>query len=626
MLIKNFDNSKSKVKKYNKNDYHSSIITERFLTMFLKVVSSTNILQRTILQKYIRFVSQIPLHKYEKNANVYGLISAITIVLTNKLEGVNDKEELIEMVNLEMNIDNYDEVKENIIFPSILSSDEVSEKEVRLIQKTVDSYLRYSAILENKDNLSDILTDIGSGNISNLDTALNEFKNVINLLYDEFKKTEVIDNGIIITHTHDPIAFNENLKKSHDYATSPRMVLHTGLKTLNEMLSAQKGFLGGKWTMFYSDTNSFKSALLKYCEKWIQKYNNDNFREEFLATGKRPTVLKISLEDGMLEDLSRTFTTYTGKDLMSIEDFNEIQKLWKESYDVENSIIDITQVNCAENSINLSAIKSIIKNLEEQNYFIIALIIDSFDLMAPEEEDIRRGITDETSLLSNRAKAMQKFISDKPYPLITVHQLNRAGNQMIMEKKDKGVVDIAKALGRSFISGAYDIERRVHWSGYIYVEYSKHDNEPYLEIRRDKVKYKRTNTDYLVHHLKNGFIIEDDYGTDKVLSRSSIIPDDNNNAYIQGAGSLGSRGVSSISQMNRELGITENLKKETGTIMTANTTPASGFTPVQLSSLVNNPNDSLYGSLGEFSYSHPITPFDLPSEGYTKPDKYILPF
>jgi hypothetical protein len=623
MLVRNFDKPKTRNKKYNKSDYHSSIITERFLTMFLKVVSNTNVLERVILQKYTKFIQQIPLEKYERNVTIYGLLLAIGIILKNKIEGVNDKEELVEMANLEINIEHYDEVKENIIFPSILSSDEITEKETNLIKRTVDSYLRYSAILENKDSLSDILTDIGSGNISNLDNALNDFKEVINLLYDEFKKTEVTDNGITITHTQDEANFYDNLKKSYDYSTSPRMVLHTGIKTFNEMLSFQQGFLGSKFYMIYSDTNTFKSALLKYCEKWIQKYNNDNFREEYLATGKRPTILKISLEDGMLEDLSRSFTTYTGKDLMAIDDYEEIKKLWKESYDAEHNIIDITQVNCAENSINLSAIKSIIRNLEEQGYFIIALIIDSFDLMAPEEEDIRRGITDDYTLLSNRAKAMQKFISDKPYPLITAHQLNRAGNQMITEKKDKGVVDIAKALGRSFISGAYDIERRVHWSAFIYVEYSKYDNEPYLEIKRDKVKYKRTNVDYLVHHLKNGFIIEDDYGTDKVLSRISIIPQDNDHMYSSGANGLGTRGISSISQMNKDLGIENSPKKNSDEPMySTSTTNSINLKQIDLSLIYTNN----FGIMGEAAYSKSITPFDLPEEGYPLPDRWILPF
>jgi hypothetical protein len=581
--------------------------------MFLRVVSSVNVLQRTTLQKYSRFIQQLRIDKYERNITIYGLITAITIILNNKLDGTDDKEELVEMVNLEMNIENYDELKENIIFPTILSSDEVSEKEIKLIQKTVDSCLRYNAILENKDSLSDILTDIGSGNISNLDDSLSELKDVINLLYDEFKKTEVSDDGISITHTHDP-SFYESLRKSHTHATNPRMVLHTGLKMLNEMLSYQGGFLGGKFYMFYSDTNSYKSALLKNIEKWIQKYNNDNFREEFLATGKRPTVLKISLEDGVLEESSRTFTTFTEKDLMSIDDYEEIKKIWDDAYDAKNTIIDITQVNCSENSINLSAIKSIIKNLEEQNYFVIALLVDSFDLMAPEEEDIRRGLTDDTSVFSNRAKSLQKFIADKPYPLIMVHQLNRAGNQMIMEKKDKGAVDIAKALGRSFISGAYDIERRVHWSGFIFVEYSKYDNEQYLEIKRDKVKYKRTNVDYMVHHLKNGFLIEDDYLSDMTLSRQSIIPSENEHMFTQGANGLGSRGVSSISQMNSDLGI-KNVKKN------------NADAPIISSSskAINKENINDY-SYGIYTHKSPITPFDFNEEEYVSSDIYATPY
>jgi hypothetical protein len=621
MLVRNFEKqNKLHIKKRNRNDYHSSIITERFLTMFLRVISSTNTLQRIALQKYYKFIQQIPLEKYERNVNIYGLLTSITIVLKNKLEGENDKEDLIETVNLEMNIENYDEVKENIIFPSILSSDEVSEKEVNLIRKTVDSFLRYSAILENKDNLSDILTDIGSGNISNLDNALNELKNVINLLYDEFKKTEVSDSGITITHTHDPLQFAENLRRSYEYATSPRMVLHTGLKTLNEMLSFQGGFLGGKWYQFYADTNNYKSALLKNCERWIQKYNNENFREEFLATGKRPTVLKISLEDGSLEDISRSFTSYTGKDMMSIDDFDTAYSMWQKAYGIDQTIIDITQVNCSENTMNISAVKSIIKNLEDQGYFIIALIIDSFDLMAPEDEDIYRGITDDLTLFSNRAKALQKFIADKPYPLITAHQLNRAGNQMMTEKRGKGEVDLAKSLGRSFISGAYDIERRVHWSAFICVETSKFDNEPYLEIKRDKVKYRRTDPDYLVQRLINGFIIEDDYGTDKVTSQSSLIPSDNDNMYTQGANGLGIRGLSSISQMNRELGI-PSAEPSPAVKVVRNDAPMFSSSTAK-----NNKAETKYGHFGDFSYSKGVTPFDLTENETVEPDVWVIPF
>jgi hypothetical protein len=624
MLIRDFNNRSGKrdfrepnKRNRSKRDFRAPIITERFLSLFLKVSSSQYINKRAEIINLQKFIDNIPKEKYEKNANVYALILAISIVLKSRLEGTNDKEELIELINLEM-FDAFDEEKENNIFPTILSGDEVLEREKELIKKTVDTYLRYEAVLCQKDELSDVLTDIGSGNVKNIEEALESLKLIINELYEEFKKTEYYTDKFIITHTSDKDDFREKLKNAYEYATSPKIALKTGLKMLNEMLSVQGAFLSSKFYMFYADTNTFKSALLKYIAKWIQKYNNEMFREEFLATGKRPTVLYISLEDGEIEDINRMFTTTTAKDLMSYNNFNEAEHAWNDHFNPDNTIIDICQINSTENSINLNTIEGFIKNLEENGYFVIALIIDSFDLMAPSEEDIYRGITDDTTLFANRAKAIQKYVGDKLFPIITAHQLNRAGNALITEKLGKGAVDIAKALGRSFISGAYDIERRVHWSAFIFVEKSKYDNEPYLEIKRDKMKYKRTDTDYLVHWLKNGFIIEDDYGTDRVLSRSSVIPIDNDNEYSQGASGLGSRGVSSISQMNKELGIgsppvkDSNKNHEDGQpVLFSSTSSALDIMPTMINISENN-----------YSYSKYITPFNLDE----KPDVLVLPF
>ena len=129
-----------------------------------------------------------------------------------------------------------------------------------------------------------------------------------------------------------------------------------------------------------------------------------------------------------------------------------------------------------------------------------------------------------------------------------------------MEKKEKGCVDLAKTLGRSFISGAYDIERRVHWSAFIYTEWSHYDNELYLEIHREKVKYKKTPVDYMVHWLQNGFIIHDDYGTTEYLSRDTIMPKEDN--FAQGASDVGTRGITSIARMKADMGI-EQPSKET---------------------------------------------------------------
>lgn len=617
MVLRNFDSSNDKRTKKRKNDYRPSIITERFLTMFLKVLSSQSLTKRNVLLLFQKFINQIDLKKYEKDTSIYPLIVAINIVIKNKLEDVIDKEELVEYVNLEI-MDNYEDVKDNIIFPTILS-EEASEKEKKLVLETIETYIRYESVLTQKEELSDALSDIGSGNINNLKESLDGFKSIVSQLYEDFKKTEFDQEKYSFTHTCLKEEYIEKLKKAYDCANSPKMVLKTGLKRFNKMLSQQEGFLGSKFYMFYADTNTFKSALLRYCAKWIKKYNGKMFKEEYLATGLIPTILFVSLEDGEIEDTSRTYSTFTKHDLVSMDNFEEVKRLWEIENSDDDDIIDITQVNSSESSINLKTIESFERKLKEEGYFIIAIIVDSFDLMSPSDEDIYRGITDDTTIFSNRAKAIQKFIGDKPYPFISAHQLNRAGNQFISEKKDKGVVDLAKSLGRSFISGAYDIERRVHWSAFIYTEWSKYDNELYLEIKREKVKYKKTPEDYLVHWLENGFMIHDDYNTNMELSRSTILPTTEDNTNTD----FGSRGMTSISRMHND--VSQTVKEENNkpkTMFSSSTTKPTNII-IQPSTInylytvtkeaLDINNIQLHNNKNEYTYNDNIgvSPFDL---------------
>ena len=533
------DNDKLPSKgKRNRVDYRTSILTERFLSMLLKVVSNPDMTAVKKFQNIQKFLETIPLRNFERDPNIYALIVASKCVVNNKLEGVTELEDLVDLVNLSLT-ENFADVKDNMIFPTIMSSTETSEKEEKLVLITIDKYIRYEAIFKNKDDLTDVLTDIGSGNISSLDDTLNSFEEIINVLHDEFENTKTNSGGLRMFHTTDSVEFQEALKETYEYLNSPKMVLKTGLKLFNEILSTRGGFLGGNSYIFYADTNTFKSALLRYIDYWIVKYNSDMFMEEFLRTKKRPTVVFISLEDSNKEDISRYFSIYTKSDLGSVEDPNNSFKIW---HDNCNSIIDTTHINGGDQGVNFATIDNILRRLNEDGYFPVAIIVDSIDLMSPSAEDIRLRVNDDTQLLTNRARYLEKWISDKPFPFITAHQLNRTGNAAIMEAKQKGMTDIAKCLGRNMISGAYDIERRVQWSAFIYMEWSSFDNEMYLEIHREKCRYKiDKNVDYLVTKLNKGFYIQDDLGMDFSSCRNSIIPQADT-----GSSGMGDRGLSDI--------------------------------------------------------------------------------
>lgn len=520
MLIKNFKNQSGKNRRKSM-DYRAAVITERFLSMMLKVSSNPEFTKVKKLQNFQKFIQATPAEEYEKDPAVYALLIAIECVIKNKLEGATEIEDLVNYVNIEL-AESFEDIKENVIFPAILSGTESTDRETMLVTKTCDKFLRYEAVLTKKDDLADIITDIGSGNVGSLDSALNDLKEIIDILHDEFDKTESLDNELSIFHTSRPDEFREKFREAYEYENSPKMALHTGLKSFDAMLSTKGGFLGGTFALFMADTNTFKSALLENIKRWICVYNSDMFMEEFLRTHKRPTVVFISIENGSKEDLSRDYSIYTKTNMDTVDNFETAFDTWKQSY---GGIIDVTQINAGDYPINLDKVKEIIKKVEQDGFFVISVIVDSFDLMAPDSEDIMRGITDETSLLLNRARAIEKWINDKPYPFITAHQLNRQAAMTISEKRQQGCVDLCKFLGREHVSGSYDILRRAHITIFVNTEYSKYDNEKYLELHRDKVRYRKNeDEDYLVTKLHDGFFIEDDQGLPFNSCRKSIMP------------------------------------------------------------------------------------------------------
>ena len=552
MLIKNMEPPKTTYSARRKKniDFRSSFLSERFLTMVLKVVSNPEFTKVKKLQNIRTFIENTPMYLFEKDQTLYALIVSIKCVLRNKLEGATEIEDLVEYCNLELG-EQFGEVKDDIIFPTILNATETTEKETKLVVKSCDKFLRYEAILIRKDELSDTLSDLGSGNVSSLDEILSELREIISDLNEEFNKTDSNEDELSVFHTSRPDEFKEKFKEAYEYEHSPKMCLHTGLKAFDKMLSIKGGFLGGTASLFMADTNTFKSALLENIKRWIQKYNSDMFKEEFLRTGKRPTILFVSLENGSKEDLSRDFSIASKSNMYDYNTFDEVFNHYNAI--LNDSIIDVTQVNAGDYKVNMSTLKQLIRRLEEEEYFVIAVIVDSFDLMSPDEEDIRLRVNDETTLLLNRARRIEKWISDKPYPFITAHQLNRQGAAAISEARQKGMVDLCKVLDRQHVSGSYDILRRFHFTCFIYTEISKYDNEKYLEMNRDKVRYRTTGPEYgyLVTKLHNGFFIEDDAGTDKESCRTSIMPIED--VFSGGTISVGgTRGAVSLGNLKNE--------------------------------------------------------------------------
>lgn len=500
------------------------IINERFLISILKVLSSNyTSISKKFLTNIDYLFNVIDLKYYLKDSNVYSLILAIQIAIKQKENSNNkiDSDNLISEIIAVIPEIYSDQIK-NIIIPTInIGKDLSNPTELKSINQIIDIYLKYSTILLTKDSVNNALTDITSGNVSNLQKSIDNYRNIIEKVSEEFRKTDSSINNDVINST-DEAFIDDILMTTYNQVKNPKSNLITGLKMFNEMLSEEGGFRTGCYYIFYALINSFKSGILQYCQKWIRKYNSDNYKKLFSETGKIPTILFYSFENTKSENMQREFYMETGVQLKDVETPEEAKRLWRESYNNTNSIINVTYVYKEANTVRISDMKRDIHTLEDSGYKVIALIVDYLELIRPEDEDLHLENRLRLGYISNSFHVM---CVTEDIVGITAMQMNRAAESTIADLRNKGQTNIINQVGgMQFIGESFAIEKPADGSFYLGIERSIYDNELYLAIKRGKLRYKRTNLQYFVTKLKNGFYIEDDYGTNKINSQIAIMP------------------------------------------------------------------------------------------------------
>lgn len=501
------------------------IINERFLTSLLKILSSNkSVISKKALFNIDYLLNMIDIPYYSKDMNVYSVILAIQIAIKQRENDVTiDADNLLSEI-IAVIPESYNEQIKNIIEPTInLGKNLNSPTEVEKINSLIDLYLKHSTILLTKEKLSNALTEITSGNVTNLQASIDNYRNIVESISDEFRRTDSTTNNNTI-HSNDE-EFMDILVETYEQLKNPKCNLVTGLKMFNEMLSEEGGFRNGCFYIIYAQINSFKSATLEYCKKWIRKYNGDNFKKMLSETGLIPTILFYSLENTKTENMQRDFYMETGIQLKDVKSVEEAKKLWKEHYNSTNSPINVTYVYAESNTVKVSDVRRKIRSLKDEGYKVICTIIDYLELLRAEDEDVHLENRLKLGYISN---ALHVLAVSEDIVCISAMQLNRAAESAIMDLRNKGQTNIINQIGSmQFIGESYGIEKPVDGSFYIGIERSIYDNKLYLAIKRGKLRYKRTPVQYFVTELKNGFYIEDDYGTDKVTSLPSISPNAN---------------------------------------------------------------------------------------------------
>lgn len=516
------DYSEFKRRKPNKK-YRSHLVSERFLLMIIKVLSSDITVNRRSLANIKRFLTIIDRDYYCRSENIEAMLLVCDLLVsirTKNPHGVSLESLTYKVENLL--VEPYDKVRDQLIIPQInVAKDELPEDDLEYITNSLDQNLKFSYILDVKDNLIELTNDIETSSYTDFPNLLNQYRDLITGIMNFFRRTDSSSMTNEIVHTGDP-TFLDILYDTYEAIRNPASALQTGWQALNSALGPRGGFQNKNLYCLHANTNSFKSAMLLHISRMIKEYNASRVIDEFKRTGKIPTILHISMENDNDEDNERLYKTVVKKDLGKCTSREELNQSWEHNFGntngEEENPIDISFLHVDARSLSVDEIDIIIENLEEEGYRVIACVVDYLGLIKPRLEDMGK---DNRLQLKNIADDLLSLAKNRDIPVITAHQINRSGGAVLTNLKNQGGVNAISQMTNEFIGESYGIEQAVSWSAFIDIEI--HGEDRWLMFKRNKSRYKnKFGTETFVMKIRDGIIIDDDIYLSTPLSLPKI--------------------------------------------------------------------------------------------------------
>ena len=548
MRVGQINSNNASSNKYRKRKkFRSYMVSERFLLSIIKILASDNTILRRQLINIKRFLDVVDREYYASDNHIDAMLITCDSLLDTKMKlGSSLKlEDIIFNINLLLPDEDYEEVKNNLIIPQIqVAKTDSIETELSYVSASLDQNLKFSYILDVKEDLIDLSSELTTCSYKDFPDVLKAFRTLLTDMTAYFRSTDTSDTLNKIMHTSDP-AFYDYLYDTYEAIRNPSSSLQTGWVALNSALGPRGGFINKNLYIFHANTNSFKSALLLHIARMIKQYNAPKLMEEFKLTGKIPTILFIEAENDLDEDNERLYKMVAKKDIASNTGRAELTDSWKHTFDMdkENNPIDIAMLHVDARSLSVDDIDMNIDMLEEEGYHVIACLADYIGLIKPREEDLGK---ENRIQLKNIADDLLSLAKNRNIPVITAHQLNRSGGAILTNTKMQGGSNAVMQMSSEFVGESYGIEQAASWSMFIDVE--THEGKKYLTCKRGKARGDRSGSskfglEYFVLEIKNGIVVEDDIYLPRPLYFEAIPNTDVNNNNNNG---IGERGVIDI--------------------------------------------------------------------------------
>lgn len=496
-----------------------------------------------------RLFANLDLKKYQNHQELLSFIWCISYISKEWLSGVVSPDIIIEMAKRQPDFDN---IKNNIIEECVNDPNIVTPPEAKMIFDLISEALQLGFVGAVRDEYISLLEDIDLNDPGAFRVILERLFMLSQSLLDIKHNTNLVANKVTF-NTADIDSVKEALSSTIESLSVSNNMFKVGIRRWNTLLSP--AYMNGRLYTYIGAPGSGKSLILLKTALDIRKYNPDY---QPRTPGMRSCVLYITMENSFTETIERiwnmTFddpiTNYSvdeATDILCNElgitrilkddvvvtdlDTNErtLADLIKEPDESNKSNIELVIKYFSYREINTDDLFTIISDLRDENMEVCTLVFDYIKRIEP-ATPAADNVKLELNRIINELKALAVR---EDIPVVTAHQMNRAGAAVLDNAVRQGKGDGLKNVGREHTGDAWEVIETSDFVAMTNIAYKPGTDDRYMEL--EVVKRRRIDSSesefakytYLAHPFskKNGLRLIDDINIGKVLSLQSLVSD-----------------------------------------------------------------------------------------------------
>lgn len=338
----------------------------------------------------------------------------------------------------------------------------LTTNDLEWINDTISSALKNSFVFNYIDELIELLTRIKTTEYRYQTPLIEEFEQLIDQIKADFRSAKV-DSLTEMKFTLRPEKFENIMKDVWDQVTSPSRRLYCMMQGFNQMLSG--GFESGRVYMLLGMTGVGKSlAMLDL----MYQMKRANMHYKCKDPTKTPVIVLLTMENTVVESVTRLFQMATGYDMRNLSVEEAIQRLREdgELYLTDSSPIDLVIKYMPNRSVDTGYLYTLTEELEDEGYEVIALFLDHIKRIRSCFKFTELRI--ELGEVVNECKV---FAQLKDIPVITCSHLNRPAAETIDSANRGNKQDLTRLLGKANVGESFLMLDNLDGAYIVNVEY-----------------------------------------------------------------------------------------------------------------------------------------------------------